>query len=344
MINPITAKGLIRRYGDATIVNGVDITLQPSTVTALLGASGAGKSSLLRMIAGLEVPDAGTVSLGDTPLSGPGLMVPAERRRIGLIFQDFALFPHMTALDNVRFGLADMSRSDGEALAADWLVRVGLGDRLQSYPHQLSGGEQQRVAIARALAPSPVAILMDEPFSGLDPSLRQDVREAAMAAVKEVGIPALIVSHDAEEAMMLADDMAIMHRGKIIQHGSPDEIYSAPVSPRVAAALGTVNDLQGALNGNGLVETAFGPVAAPAEATVQRYRVIIRPEAVKLSAQGRSDATILSVRRIGHVYQAEINANGHTLLAWSADPVSVQPGTTVSVHFDEAGCFVFPAE
>ncbi|MEM7661683.1 MAG: ABC transporter ATP-binding protein [Pseudomonadota bacterium] len=344
MTEAIIAKGLVRRYGDISVVDGVDLELEPGTVTALLGPSGAGKSTLLRLIAGLETSDAGSVQRGDAVLSGPGQMIPAERRRIGLIFQDFALFPHLSALENVRFGLSDIARAEGDALAADWLVRVGLADRLQSYPHQLSGGEQQRVAIARALAPQPVAILMDEPFSGLDPSLRQDVREAAMGAIRGVGIPALIVSHDAVEAMMVADKIAIMHNGKIIQAGSPEALYTAPTSALAAAALGPVSETHGKLNGRGLVETPFGALSPPTTSSSNVYRIIVRPEAVEISDANGTSATLRSVRSLGHVYQFVVEADGTRITGWAGHPVTATPGDAVSVRLDETGCFVFPAE
>ncbi|MEM7004703.1 MAG: ABC transporter ATP-binding protein [Pseudomonadota bacterium] len=344
MKQPIIATGLARRYGELNVVDHVDITLEPGKVTALLGASGAGKSTLLRMLAGLEKPDEGSIKLGDTVLSAPGIMVPAEQRRIGLIFQDFALFPHMKAIDNVRFGLTDLSRTEGEAIAADWLVRLGLPDRLQAYPHQLSGGEQQRVAIARALAPSPVAILMDEPFSGLDPALRDEVRTAALSAIQNVEIPALVVSHDAEEAMMIADEIAIMDRGRIIQTGSPEDLYSAPKSPVAAAALGPVNDITGTRADDGLVEAVIGRLKAPERADNERFRVMFRPDAVRFVESGGTAARLASIRRIGHHYRAELEAGKELILALASDSPGIDVGATANIHIDPDQCFVFPVD
>ncbi|MEO1408085.1 MAG: TOBE domain-containing protein, partial [Pseudomonadota bacterium] len=181
-------------------------------------------------------------------------------------------------------------------------------------------------------------------FSGLDPSLRQDVREAAMGAIRGVGIPALIVSHDAGEAMMVADKIAIMHNGKIIQAGSPEALYTAPTSALAAAALGPVSETHGKLNGRGLVETPFGPLSPPATSSSEVYRVIVRPEAIKISDANGTSATLRSVRSLGHVYQFVVEADGTRITGWAGHPVTATPGDAVSVRLDETGCFVFPAE
>ena len=231
---PLRAIGVSRAYDGTVVVDEASLTLQPGKITALLGQSGAGKSTLLRLFAGLEPVDAGEIRLGDTVLSSTSLQVPAESRSIGLIFQDFALFPHLNALDNVGFGLRGMNREARRKRAGEWLDRLGLSHRARAYPHQLSGGEQQRVSIARALAAKPVAILMDEPFSGLDVTLKSEVREIALAAVAEAGIPALLVSHDASEAMRDADRIAVMRKGVILQEDTPEELYLHPASLPVA--------------------------------------------------------------------------------------------------------------
>jgi len=342
--DPLIAENLACQYGDDLIVDGADLALQPSSITALLGQSGAGKSTLLRMLAGLERPRSGTVRLGRSVLSSPNMMVRPEERRIGLIFQDFALFPHLNAIENVRFGLASVSKIEGQSIAADWLGKLGLADRKDAFPHQLSGGEQQRVAIARALAPEPIAILMDEPFSGLDPSLRQDVRDVAVEAIKAVEIPALIVTHDAEEAMLLADKIAIMHQGKIIQHGLPDELYRSPSNATVAAALGPVSDVPGHVNGQGLVDTPFGALSFPGGEKGRAYKVIIRPEAVTLGAGKGVNAEVVSSRRLRHVYQIELSAGGHRIAAWTSAPNAARTGDIVQVSLKQDGCFVFPED
>ena len=237
----LIARGVSKQIGSTDIVSEVDLTLKPGEITALLGPSGAGKSTLLRLLAGLDDLSAGEVSIAGEVLSRKGETTPPEKRRTGLVFQDFALFPHMTALDNVGFGLPHLSKSDRQATALRWLQRMQLGERAGAYPAQLSGGEQQRVAIARALAPNPAAILMDEPFSGLDPALRSGVAEQTLAVIREARVPALWVTHDPAEAMGLADTIAIMQAGRLVQSGAPETVYRHPASLGVAEAMGPIN-------------------------------------------------------------------------------------------------------
>ena len=338
----LIAANISRVYDGAPVVDGVDLTLAPGRVTALLGPSGAGKSTLLRILAGLERPDGGEVRMSTAVLSSTRQMVPAEDRRIGLIFQDFALFPHLSAEDNVRFGLDHLPKPDGRALARQWLQRVGLGARAEAYPHQLSGGEQQRVAIARALAPEPIALLMDEPFSGLDPALRQDVRDTAMRAINAVGIPALIVTHDAEEAMLVADEIAIMHAGKIIQQGAPDLLYLQPNSARVAAALGPVNRLTGTGEENGTVATAFGAIPEPSALAGEAYEVIVRPEGLILSEGSGQASEVVSVHRRGMVHQVALKCTEAAAIAWTTDAIPPQRGDMIKVQLNPKLGFVFP--
>ena len=239
----LIADHVTRRFGDHLAVDDISLTLEPGKITALIGSSGSGKTTLLRLLAGMERPDSGRVLSGTTQLSAPGTFVPIERRKIGLVFQDFALFPHLNALENVMFGLRHLPKADRATLAASWLDRLGLSHRRDAYPHHLSGGEQQRTAIARALAPEPVAILLDEPFSGLDPTMRDQVREAALEAVRAAQIPALLVTHDASEALVNADQIAIIDTGRILQVGPPEDLYRKPSSLEAARALGPVHQI-----------------------------------------------------------------------------------------------------
>ena len=269
----LIARGVSKQIGAAVIVSEVDLTLKPGEITALLGPSGAGKSTLLRLLAGLDDLSAGEVSIAGEVLSRKGETTPPERRRTGLVFQDFALFPHMTALENVGFGLPHLSKSDRQATALRWLQRMQLGERANAYPAQLSGGEQQRVAIARALAPNPAAILMDEPFSGLDPALRGGVAERTLAVIREAQVPALWVTHDPEEAMGLADTIAIMQAGRLIQFGTPEAVYRYPVSLGAAEAMGPINVIQSPTQGE---------------------PVLVRPEDLILDEGGDLEAEMVS--------------------------------------------------
>ena len=230
----VTLTDVRRVYHGKAAVDGVSLTLEPGRIACLLGPSGCGKSTLLRLIAGLEPVDGGVVESAQGRLSDTGIHVPPERRDIGFVFQDYALFPHLTVEANVAFGLQKMPGAERRRLAQEALAHVGLDHRAASYPQALSGGEQQRVALARAMVRKPAVLLLDEPFSGLDGRLKAEVRDATLAALREAGAAALIVTHDAEEAMMMADDLALMKHGRILQTGSPRDCYLKPVSTSAA--------------------------------------------------------------------------------------------------------------
>lgn len=332
----LVAEGVSRLYDGERIVDRASLTLRPGRIFALVGASGAGKSTLLRLLAGLEPVDEGEVRIGQERLSRPGQTVPPEQRRTGLIFQDFALFPHMTALQNVRFGLAGRPRSEAGREARRWLSRLGLEDRAAAYPHQLSGGEQQRIAIARALAARPAAILMDEPFSGLDPTLRAGVADTALAAIRESAIPALLVSHDAPAAMESADDLAVMRDGRIIQQATPREIYEHPVDAGVAAALGQVNLLAADALPGGLLPAG---VAAP-PGTI----LCIREEAVHIAAEGPALARVTRSAFAGAMTRLELDLDGTRLRARVSSGQAPATGDTVGVALDPRLSFVFAGE
>ncbi len=242
-IRPLIADSITRAFGEHTAVDTASLSLAPGEITALIGQSGSGKTTFLRLLAGMERPDAGRVLSGNEVLASQDRHVPIEKRKIGLVFQDFALFPHLTVLENVMFGLRSFDKPERVRIAEQWIERLGLTRRRDAYPHYLSGGEQQRTAIARALAPQPVAILLDEPFSGLDPSMRDHVREVALSAVREAGIPALLVTHDANEALVHADTIAVIDQGRILQSGAPETLYRSPSSLQAARALGPVHNI-----------------------------------------------------------------------------------------------------
>lgn len=331
-----------RSYGDLTVVDAVSLTLEPGAVTALLGGSGAGKSTLLRLMAGLEPVDGGQIRFGEEVLSSRTRTVPAEKRRIGLVFQDFALFPHLNAVENVAFGLAHLEKSEARAEARAWLERLGLAARAEAYPHQLSGGEQQRVSIARALAPKPVAILMDEPFSGLDPARREAVRDEALEVIRGAGTPALLVTHDAQEAMISADRLAIMRSGRIVQSGPPEGVYNAPVDVPTAAALGRVNTFRGAADEAGCVQTPFGAVKADGLPPGAQADIAVREEALNLGS-GQVRARVEHVGRAGPLIRVTLLSEG--MRAYSLVSATDRPeiGVEVAVAIDPAGAFIFSA-
>ncbi len=270
------------RYGRNRVIDDVSLTVEPGRILCLVGPSGCGKSTLLRIAAGLEELQEGTIRVGDTVVADPAGSIPPERRRIGLVFQDYALFPHLTVLENVRFGLG---RNDaaGERRARETLETVGMAAFAQAYPHTLSGGQQQRVALARALAPQPRVLLLDEPFSGLDTRLRQQVRDETLHVLKRNGAATLVVTHDPEEAMFLADAIALMRDGRIVQLGTPTDLYCRPVNAFAATFFGEANRLEGRVAG-GAVATPVGAIAAANLAEGTPAEVLIRPEALLIDA------------------------------------------------------------
>jgi iron(III) transport system ATP-binding protein len=268
------ATGVSKAFGAEPVLREVSLRVEAGRMVALLGPSGCGKTTLLRVLAGLEVPDAGQVRLGDDVLTGGGRDVPPERRRIGMVFQDWALFPHMSVARNVAYGLPrspDRDRLVGEALAMVGLS--GLGDRA---PATLSGGQQQRVALARALAPRPAALLLDEPFSNLDTSLRVQVRAEVHRLLADVGVTTVFVTHDQDEAFVLGDEVAVMLEGEIVQQAPPAEVYDRPVTPWIAGFVGDANLLAGRAS-DGSAATVLGGIALrePVDGDVQ---VLLRPE------------------------------------------------------------------
>ncbi|MFO1144459.1 MAG: ABC transporter ATP-binding protein [Amaricoccus sp.] len=295
----VEAEGLLRRFGDGSVVDGVSLQVRRGEVVCLLGPSGCGKSTTLRMIAGVERPDGGRVRLDGLEVSGPGRFLPPECRSVGLMFQDFGLFPHLDARGNVGFGLVGVRGPERLRRVSELLGKVGMGGRARRYPHELSGGEQQRVALARALATDPRAMLMDEPFSGLDGRLREGVREATLGLLRESGTAVLMVTHDPEEAMRVADRIALMRNGRVLQCGTPRELFERPADRGVAEFFSEVNVLAGVVRG-GLVDTELGGFAAGGLPEGTPAEVVVRPEHVRLAAgPGGARATIERVRFIG---------------------------------------------
>lgn len=327
-----------RAYGGVRALDDVSLTAPEAQVLALLGPSGSGKSTVLRVIAGLEPVDAGEIRIGDELLSAPGRTAPTEERRVGMVFQDYALFPHLTAGANVAFGLDKLSRAERDATALKWLDRVGLKQRAGAYPHELSGGEQQRVALARALAPAPRAVLLDEPFSGLDAALRAELRDATLATLMETRTTTLFVTHDAEDALQIADRLAIMKAGKLLQEGAPRQAYDFPASVDAAAALGPVNVFTGRV-AHGAVATPFGSVKAAHLPDGSSAQAAVRAEALAL--RPGEGGRVLSVRPHGAHDVVRIEAGG---VVWRAlIPARTPLGETVAVEIQPAGAFSFSA-
>jgi iron(III) transport system ATP-binding protein len=290
----IAIRGVHKRFGDTPVLRGVDLEVAPGEIIALLGSSGCGKTTLLRTIAGLEAPDAGTVEVSGRLVAGPGTFVPPEKRRVGLVFQDWALFPHLDVAGNVAYGLPRKERTRERIEAALALVGLdGLGSR---QPGTLSGGQQQRVALARAIAPKPSLLLLDEPFSNLDTALRVQVRSEVHQLLVELGITTVFVTHDQEEAFVLGDEVAVMEGGTIVQQATPADLYDEPATPWVARFVGDANLLDGHARA-GRATTALGevPLRRGLDGPVQ---VLLRPEEIRVDAG--EGATVELIEFYGH--------------------------------------------
>ncbi|MBL8530294.1 MAG: ABC transporter ATP-binding protein [Hyphomonadaceae bacterium] len=325
-----------RTYPGRVALEDVSLTAASGQVLALLGASGSGKSTILRLIAGLEPLDAGEIRIADDIASAPGRTLAPEARRIGMVFQDYALFPHLTAAQNVAFGLEGQTAQDKARTALVWLDRVGLAHRAGAFPHELSGGEQQRVALARAMAPKPRAILLDEPFSGLDPSLRADLRAVTLAALGETKTTAIFVTHDADEALMVADRLAILKAGRVLQEAAPREAYDQPACAGAAAALGPVNTYRGRIE-NGALATPFGPVPARHLGEGAEGLAVVRAEALTLTPG--TAARVLDVRPQGAHDRVRVEAGG---VVWAVlAPARAPLGERVDVQIEASGAFAF---
>ncbi|MCU4800615.1 ABC transporter ATP-binding protein [Halobacteria archaeon HArc-gm2] len=294
--------GVGKRYGPETAVSELDLTVRDGELLTLLGPSGCGKTTTLRMIAGLEDPSEGTVTVADETVAGDGAIVPPEERDVGMVFQEFALFPHLTVAENVAFGLDDPDSEAAGERVAELLDLVGLGEYGDRTPGDLSGGQRQRVALARSLAPEPDVLLLDEPFSNLDVRLRVAMREEVRRILDEAGVTAVSVTHDQEEALSISDRVAVMHDGHVEQVGSPAEVFEHPESRFVASFLGQASFLPAAV-GEASVETIIGSYDRDLlEGITEEYTgadvdVLVRPDDLRATPANESEADGHVVRR-----------------------------------------------
>ncbi|WP_434612464.1 ABC transporter ATP-binding protein [Tabrizicola sp. M-4] len=342
-------------FGGRPVVDDVSLTVAAGQVTCLLGPSGCGKSTTLRMIAGVEHPHAGIIRIDGQPVFGAGPTLPPEARSVGLMFQDFALFPHLTVAQNVAFGLTG-DKAARTARVGDLLDRVNLSGYGPKHPHQLSGGEQQRVALARALAPRPKVMLMDEPFSGLDNRLRDGIRDATLDLLKEEGTAVLLVTHEPDEAMRMADEIALMRGGRIVQRGAPYNVYNAPVDKAAAAFFSDINVIRGTSRG-ALTDTPFGAFLTPGHADGAEVDIVIRPQHLKIdfdrggrgpnpTAQDGTPArgVVQRARYLGResLVEFRMDHDGSTLTASVPGVFLPKPGTALWLMIRRDRCFVFP--
>jgi iron(III) transport system ATP-binding protein len=352
----LEAEGLTRRFGGRAVVADVSLSIAPGEVMCLLGPSGCGKSTTLRMLAGVEVPEAGVIRVDGQQVHGPEGTVPPEGRSVGLMFQDFALFPHLSVAANIGFGLTG-SRAARRQRVVELLERVELASHIDAYPHELSGGEQQRVALARALAPRPLVMLMDEPFSGLDNRLRDGIRDDTLSLLKEEGTAVVMVTHEPEEAMRMADRIALMRDGRIVQQGLPYNLYNSPVDKAAAAFFSDINVIRGTVTG-GLTRTAFGEFLAPGYPDGALVDIVIRPQHLMLDfdrhGHGPAPTHANGVPARGRVRRArylgreslvefEMEYDDTPLQAMVPSVFLPKPGTPFWLLLRRDRCHVFPA-
>lgn len=344
---------IVKDFGGRRVVDDVSLTVMPGQVTCLLGPSGCGKSTTLRIIAGVEDQDSGTIHVDGKLVSNAAATLPPEQRNIGLMFQDFALFPHLTVAQNVAFGLKGQ-RAPGRV--AELLAKVGMSSHTDSYPHQLSGGEQQRVALARALAPRPRIMLMDEPFSGLDDRLRDDIRDETLDVLKSEGTAVLLVTHEPGEAMRMADEIALMRNGRIVQRGAPYNIYNAPTDMDAAAFFSDINVIRGKVEG-ALTDTPFGQFLAPGVPDGTEVDIVIRPQHIKIEfdrggrgpsptpAEGTAARGVVERARFmgaSSLVEFRMDFDGSILKAVVPSVFLPKPGMPLWLMIRRDRCFVFP--
>lgn len=351
----LEVEGISRSFAGRNVVDGVSLRVMPGRVTCLLGPSGCGKSTTLRMIAGVEHPSGGRILIDGAEVCTADWHMPPEERRVGLMFQDFALFPHLTVAGNIAFGLRG-TRAEKKARVDALLEKVHLTGFGGKATHELSGGEQQRVALARALAPRPRIMLMDEPFSGLDNRLRDGIRDETLEVLKDEGAAVLLVTHEPDEAMRMADEIALMRNGRIVQVGAPYNVYNAPVDKAAAAFFSDINVIRGRVQG-ALTSTMFGEFLAPGVPDGGEVEIVIRPQhlAIDFDRAGHGPSPtpdrgvaargeVVRSRFMGHesLVEFRMDHDGERLRATVPSVFLPKPGRALWLTMRRDRCFVFP--
>ncbi len=335
--------GVVRRFGSVMALNDISLCVARGELICLAGHSGCGKSTLLRVIAGIEMPDRGRVFLDGHEISGPNSYVEPEERNIGFMFQDYALFPHLSVTDNILFGLKRLERKAARARCHEIIDRLGLGHLARRFPHMLSGCEQQRVSLARALAPQPQILLMDEPFSNLDRGLRDGIRSETISLLRELGTTVIMVTHDPEEALSSGDRVVLMRSGEIVQEGSGGDLYDRPADAYTAEFFSTFNKVQGAC-WNGFLETPLGRFKAPGFADGHIATLYVRPQCLRVNCDTLGvDCTVVDCALMGEIEQIRVSvaALAEPLKIRSTERLRLRSGDMARISVPPEQVFVF---
>ncbi len=335
--------GICRQFGNVRALDDVSLSVQRGEIICLVGQSGCGKSTLLRVIAGIDKPDSGRVRLDGREISGPTSYVEPEERNIGFMFQDYALFPHLSVADNIVFGLKRLGRRAAKERSRTIIAQLGLTHLADRFPHMLSGGEQQRVALARALAPQPQILLMDEPFSNLDRGLREGVRTETLAVLRELGTTVIMVTHDPEEALSSGDRVVLMRAGEIVQEGTGNDLYDRPTSAYTAEFFCSFNKVRGAC-WNGFLETPLGRFEAPGFTDGETATLYIRPQCLRLTSDGDGvDCMVVDCALMGEIEQTllTVAALSEPLKIRSTERQGLRSGDLARVSVSPEQVFVF---
>ncbi|MGZ9897371.1 ABC transporter ATP-binding protein [Shewanella gaetbuli] len=333
-MSTLTIENVFSDYQGQVILKGLNLTLQQGEIVALLGPSGCGKTTLLRAVAGLQAISKGTIKINGEVLNNDDTFMPSERRGVGMIFQDYALFPHLTVADNILFGVKGLSKAECESRLQEMLELVKLTGLEQRYPHELSGGQQQRVSIARALAYEPQILLLDEPFSNIDAQVRNEMMLEIRAILKQRNVSAVFVTHSKDEAFVFADKLALFKEGAIIQHGLAEELYASPKDKYVAEFLGSGNYLPVSVNSPHEVKSPIGILHSSAALTFPvdyQGQLLLRPQQVELIADEQGLATIIERRFLGTVCHYWVKVEEHCLEVRS-QMLQLVPGQKVNLY------------
>ncbi|WP_073954377.1 ABC transporter ATP-binding protein [Thalassospira sp. TSL5-1] len=343
----LSLRNVSHEFGSSRVLRDINFDVEPGELVCLLGPSGCGKTTALRIAAGLERLQTGTVLIHDEVVASAGQYLEPEKRGVGLVFQDYALFPHLDVAGNIGFGLRHMGNAQRQQAVINALERVGMADYVNAFPHQLSGGQQQRIALARALAPVPRVMLLDEPFSGLDVARRAELRDTTLHVLKNAGIATVMVTHDPEEAMYMGDRIIVMNEGQVMQDGTPEDLYFHPENHFVASFFGEVNVFPSRVEGT-VASTPLGDVVVENMPSGTAVDVLIRPEGLRIGSHGRDGdvlANIDAVRSLGGVSLMHLSIqNGPHVHARVPRPQVVDKGGVVSITLDPEMTFVFPRD